>query len=102
MLLAFNEQAIVPARWFCGPNLYGIPGPSGRKPAGELLASLNRRLAELPTLSRARCTMPLTGVPTSVSGITANEWCACLNQISVFHLVTQQGLPLCRRGLRLV
>lgn len=55
-------------------------------------ASLYRIKAELPTLSRPLYEVLLTGVPTSISGITANEVVRLSHQRSVFHLAAEHGL----------
>ncbi len=55
-------------------------------------ASLYKVKAELPTLSRPLYEVLLTGVPTSVSGITANEVVRLSDQESVFHLAVNHGL----------
>lgn len=55
-------------------------------------ASFYKVKAELPTLSRPLYEVLLTGVPTSVSGITANEVARLSHQKSVFHLAVEHGL----------
>lgn len=55
-------------------------------------ASLYKVKAELPTLSRPLYEVLLTGMPTSISGITANEVVRLSHQKSVFHLAIGHGL----------
>lgn len=55
-------------------------------------ASLYKIKAELPTLSRPLYEVLLTGVPTSISGIVANEIVRLSHQKSVFHLAVDHGL----------
>ena len=55
-------------------------------------ASFYKVQSELPSLSRPLYEVLLTGTPSSVNGITANEVVRLSNQVSVFHLAQQQGL----------
>jgi predicted AlkP superfamily pyrophosphatase or phosphodiesterase len=55
-------------------------------------ASLYRVQCELPSLSRPMYETLLTGTPTSLHGITANDVVRLSHQTSVFHLARQQGL----------
>lgn len=55
-------------------------------------ASLIKVQAELPSLSRPLYEVLLTGTPSSRNGITANDVVRLSSEVSVFHLVAQQGL----------
>ena len=55
-------------------------------------ASFYKVQAEIPSLSRPLYEVLLTGTPSSVNGITANEVARLSHQTSVFHLAQQQGL----------
>lgn len=56
-------------------------------------ASCYRVQAELPSVSRPIYEVLMTGTPSSVNGITSNRTVRLSDQISLFHLVQQQGRP---------